>query len=128
MLSLYTAVINTPKIISSDSEVCAVENDNVSLHCLFNAATMDGVTIVLWLKDNLNISGYDIEIRVVEGKNNEIISTLHIRNFTHKDQGEYTCYCYYNQSLVTSHKVVTSDEATMLLKANCPAKENSKCD
>ena len=121
-------MLNTPKIISSDTEVCAVNNGNVSLHCSFNAATVDGATIVVWLKDNSNISGYDIETRLIQGKNNELISTLHIRNFTHKDQGEYTCYCYYNHSLVTSHKVVTSDEATMLVKANCPTKENSKCD
>ena len=114
--------------MSSDIEVCAAENDNVSLHCSFNASTMDGATIVVWLKDNSVIKGYDNETRPVQGKNDELISTLHIRNFTRKDQGVYTCYCYYNESLVTSHKLVTSDEATVYVKANCPAKEDSKCD
>ena len=91
---------------------------------------MDGATVVVWLKDKSNISSYENDTGPVQGKNNELMSILYIRNFTHKDQGEYTCYCYYNKSLVTSHEVVTSDEATILVygKANCPAKKDkSKC-
>ena len=123
-------MFNTPKVISSDSEVCVAENDSVSLHCTFNAATTDGTTVVVWLKDNSNISGYENDTGPVQGKNNELISILYIRNFTHEDQGAYTCYCYYNKSVVTSHEVVTSDEATVAVyaKTNCPVKKDkSKC-
>ena len=127
---MYTAVFNTPKIISSDSEVCIAQNDTASLHCTFNASTMDGATVVVWLKDHSNISGYENFTGPVPGKNNEINSILNITNVAHKDEGAYTCYCYYNESLVMSHEVVTSDEATTLVyqKVNCPAnKDKSKC-
>ena len=106
----YTAVVTSPKIInSSDSEVCVPINDSVKIYCTFSASTMDGATIVVWLKDHLVISGYDNETRPVRGEDNIIISILNIKNFTHEDRREYTCYCYYNQSIVTSDELVTSD-------------------
>ena len=84
---------------------------------------MDGATIVVWLKDQSVIRGYDNEIRPVEGEDNVIISILHIKKFTHKDQGEYTCYCYYNRSIVTSDKPVTSDQATINVHTDCDSEE-----
>lgn len=114
-----TAVLTTPKIISSfGSEVCATLNTSVSLHCLFNAATMKGTTIVVWLKDHSEISGYENETRPVQGKDNELISILHIINFSHEDQGKYTCYCYYNRGTVTSDQTIISDQVTTYVHTN----------
>ena len=84
---------------------------------------MDGATIVVWLKDQSVISGYDNETRSVEGDNNVLTSVLHIKNFTLKDQGDYTCYCYYNRSIVTSDKPVTSDQATINVYTDCDTEE-----
>ena len=78
---------------------------------------MDRATIAMWLKDQSKLSGYDNETRPVEGVDNVIKSILHIKNFTHEDQGNYTCYCYYNRSIVTSDKLVTSDQATINVHA-----------
>ena len=83
---------------------------------------MDGATIVVWLKDQSVISGYDNETRPVQGENNVIISILNIENFTLEDQGEYTCYCCYNQSMVTSDELVTSDQATANIHTDCSDK------
>ena len=117
---MCAAVFATPKIInSSASEVCTSINDSVKIHCSFNASTMDGATIVVWLKDSIVISGYDNETRPVEGMDNVIISILKIENFTHGNQGEYACYCYYNQSIVTSDKLVTSDQAKANIHTDC---------
>ena len=80
---------------------------------------MDGATIVVWLKDHSVISGYDNETRPVEGEDNVMISILKIENFTHDDQGEYACYCYYNRSIVTFDELVTSDQATANIHTDC---------
>ena len=89
---LYTGLLTMPnyKIInSSGSEVCAAINDNVSLHCTFNTSTMEGATIVVWLKDQLEITGYDNETKRVSGEDNVLLSTLYIKSFSHDDQGDY---------------------------------------
>ena len=49
---------------------------------------------------------YENETRPVEGMDNVLISILKIENFTHEDQGKYSCYCYYNQSMVTSDNLL----------------------
>ena len=118
-------MLTIPKIISSSSnEVCATVNDSVSLHCTFNTATMEGVTIVVWLKDQSEITGYDNETRPVQGEDDVLVSILNMKKFRLKDQGEYTCYCYYNQSMVTSDKPVKSDNTTFNVQANCPAADS----
>ena len=122
---IYTAVLNTPKILSSSAgDICTTINSSESLHCLFNAATMEDATIVVWLKDHSVISGYDNETRAVPGKDNEVMSILNIKKFSHEDQGRYTCYCYYNESLVKSDKQVTSDQAVAFVHPDCSTKES----
>ena len=114
-----------PKIISSSSnEICATVNKSVSLPCEFNTSTMEGATIVVWLKDQSEVTGYDIETRPVQGKDNVLVSVLNMKKFKLKDQGEYICYCYYNQSMVKSDKPISSGNITFNVHTNCPATES----
>ena len=116
---LLTVVLIPPKVTSSsDSKVCSTTS-NVTLYCSFTAAIMEGVTVIVWEKDGLKIDGYDNETEPVQGRDNELISTLHINNFSYEDQGEYTCHCFYNESLVRSHEPITSDQAKIYVEANC---------
>ena len=120
-------MFTAPKIInSSASEVCATLNDSVKIYCTFNASTIHRATIVVWLKDHTVISGYDNETNPVGGKDNVLSSVLYMKRFTHEDQGEYSCYCYYNQSIVTSTKPVTSDHATVNIHTDCSATGKSE--
>lgn len=85
---------------------------------------MEGVTIVVWLKDGSMIQNqdhYDIKSGPVYGKDNEIKSTLTVNNFTDEDQGTYTCYCYYNSSMVVSKSdiPITSDTKSITLQTDC---------
>ena len=122
---LYTGVLTIPKIINNlDNEVCAAINDNVSLHCTFNASTMEGATIVVWLKDQSEITGYDNETKRVPGEDNVLLSTLYIQGFSHDDQGDYTCYCYYDKSTVISDNTITSDRATVYVYTDCQDKKS----
>ena len=79
----------SPKIISSSSnEVCAIVNDSVSLHCTFNASTMEGATIVVWLKNQSEITGYDNETRPVQGEDNVLVSILNMKKIqTERSRG-----------------------------------------
>ena len=112
-----------PKIISSSNgDICTQINSSQKLHCLFNATTMEGATIVVWSKDNSELNGYDNKTGPVPGKDNKVLSTLNIINISHKDKGAYTCYCYYNRSIVTSDKVISSDNAVMFVNTDCSGK------
>ena len=126
MLSCYLLrldVISAPKIMkSSRGDICTTINSSESLHCLFNATTMEGVTIVVWSKDKSEISGYDNKTVPVSGENNEVLSKLNIKNISHKDEGTYTCYCKYNSSIVTSDKLISSDNAVMFVNTDCSGK------
>ena len=122
---LYAAVLTAPKVISSsDNEIFTAINKSVSLYCLFNAATLDGATIVVWLKDRSKLSGYENDTRPVEGEDNQLISILQI-SVSREALGTYTCYCYYNRTMVTSDKPVRSDEAKITIHINSPAKDNA---
>ena len=81
-------MLTSPIIISSSSnEVCATVNDSVSLHCTFSTATMEGATIVVWLKGQSEITGYDSETRPVQGEDNVLVSILSIKNSDRKIKG-----------------------------------------
>ena len=44
-----------------------------------------------------------------------VTSTLTINSVTKEDDGTFCCYCYLNESIVTSHKPVLSDFGTLHL-------------
>ena len=120
------AIFDAPKIIGISSSANCVGDDNtsVSLKCSLTAVTMEGVTIVVWLKDDLKIQNqdhYEIKSGPVHGKVNEIESTLTINSFTIEDQGTYTCYCYYNSSLIVSKPdiPITSNKKSITQRTDC---------
>lgn len=76
---------------------------------------MKGATIVKWLKDHSELTGYDNETRPVYGEDDKLISILKLRSVSKDDQGTYICYCYYNTSILTYHKKVKSNQAAMYL-------------
>ena len=119
-------MLNTPKIIdNSNNEICTTVNNSVSLYCLFDTDTMKGATIVVWLKDHSELTGYDNDTRHVQGEDDKLISVLKIKRVSNEDQGTYTCYCYYNRSVVTSEKPIRSNQAAMYLNVatDCSAEK-----
>ena len=79
---------------------------------------------MVWLKDRSKLSGYENDTRPVEGEDNQLISILQI-SVSREALGTYTCYCYYNRSMVTSDKPVRSDEARITIHINSPAKSST---
>ena len=96
------------------------ERNDIILQCQFNASTIPGVTVVVWKKNNVqlfNSSHYNI-IQSSVAIEDQVVSTLNIINSNDDFFGTYTCYCYYNSSLVTraSSKPITSDSKSLTLE------------
>lgn len=107
-------MFDIPEIIGNSSTNVPTElNGTVALRCKFRTATHNGVTIVVWLKDGLHkinsTEHYTITTTTNPGVVDLIISELKINIVTTDDQGAYSCYCYYNTSLVTSSKPIKSN-------------------
>jgi len=120
------AVFDVPSVVkSSDSSITAHINDSKALQCQFNAPTLQGVTIVVWMKGDMSIVSsehYTIVTSSKPGHDSLLVSQLTINSITSADQGRYSCYCYYNTSLVKSSKQITSNEKTFrvyLKKSKC---------
>ena len=116
---LVTVAYEKPNILKDDNKHFKVKlNETVTFQCKIQAPTMDGVTIVVWLKNNWPIQDtehYKINTTTNPGVEDLIISDLSINAFTGHDQGIYTCYCYYNRTMVTTSKPVLSNYAYYFL-------------
>ena len=114
---IHTAVFNTPKVIAGPNKHIKIKlNDSISLQCQFRAPFE--VTIVVWLKDNLpvkNTQHYNIITTTNPGVDDLIVSNLNINTITSEDEGIYTCYCYYNRTVVTTSKYVVSNEMSTII-------------
>ncbi|XP_065886340.1 titin-like isoform X2 [Dysidea avara] len=110
-------VFDLPKVTDDPKEhIKAKLNDSISLQCQFRAPIE--VTIVVWLKDNLpvkNTQHYNIITTTNPGVDDLIVSNLNINTITSEDEGTYTCYCYYNRTMVTSSKNVISNKVSTTL-------------
>jgi len=83
----------------------------------------------MWLKDNSTIENqdsYKIMTGPAHGKDNQIESTLMVYNFTNEDQGTFTCYCYYNTSLIMTNKRAIFDKKSVKLHTNCAIQKGKK--
>ncbi|XP_065884414.1 hemicentin-1-like isoform X2 [Dysidea avara] len=110
--SAKIAVYAPPKVTDGPKKHIKTKlNDSISLQCQFRAPIR--VTIVVWLKDNLpvkNTQHYNIITTTNPGVDDLIVSNLNINTITSEDEGTYTCYCYYNRTMVTSSKTVVSNK------------------
>ena len=105
-----------PRILSGPIQL--QHQSKIMLQCQFNASTlkvhMYEVTVVAWKRNNIQLSNsslYDI----IQGSSSEdvVVSTLVINNSDY--YGTYTCYCYYNNTLITSSKPIISDQSSLTL-------------
>ena len=114
---MYIIVILViPRIISGPRQLDG--QGPAILQCQFSASAHPGVTIVVWKRNNMklyNSSLYLITQSSFPGKENHVVSTLMINSSEY--YGTYTCYCYYNRSLVVSTEPVTSNEKFISLQS-----------
>ena len=109
-------VLNVPRIIDGPIEL--QDHRPRMLRCQFNASTLQGVTVAVWKENNMELHNSSDYI-ITQNSNPEledlVISTLTINSSDY--YGTYSCYCYYNSSLVKSSKPITSNEESITLKS-----------
>jgi len=113
-LLTHAVVYSIPEVINGPTDVSTKATQNVQFKCEFKAPTLAGVSIVVWLKDDFSViqssSHYSISVNpsvavgAVGENTDRFISTLSIFSVTSEDTGKYSCYCYYNTTMVTSTK------------------------
>ena len=113
---LIIEVLVIPRILSGPVQL--QHQSKIMLQCQFNASTlkvhMYKVTVVAWKRNNIQLSNsslYDI----IQGSSSEdvVVSTLMINSTDY--YGTYTCYCYYNNTLITSSKPIISNQNSLTL-------------
>ena len=106
-------VLVIPRIISGPIKL--QHQRKIMLQCKFNASTLPEVTVVVWERNNIHLSNSSL-YNVIQSSHGEdqVESTLTINSSDY--YGTYTCYCYYNNSLVTSSKSIMSDQNSLTLK------------
>jgi len=94
-------VLPRPSIIKGPQDALVKRNGSVQVECHFKAATMEGFTHFIWLKDdkaiNVNSSKYHFNFGTVPGTQHRMMTKLRIFEFSDEDEGKYSCYCKYNQ-------------------------------
>lgn len=110
IFAVHAAIYDLPEVTSGPEDVEAKTSQDVKFTCEFKAPTQADVSIVVWLKDDFAVirssSHYNISTTVdpVGENSDHFISMLRIFSITDKDEGKYTCYCYYNTTIVLSTK------------------------
>ena len=106
-------VLVIPRIISGPIKL--QHQSKIMLQCQFNASTLPEVTVMVWERNNIQLSNSSLYLIIQSSiGDDQVVSTLTINNSNYF--GTYTCYCYYNKSLVTSSKPVISNQNSLTLE------------
>ncbi|XP_065884739.1 uncharacterized protein [Dysidea avara] len=118
-------VIERPVLTNGPHSANVKENSNKSLTCIFDASDIQYLSICAFQYNNeIHISPsskYSIQkdSETKLGRKNLIHCTLTIFDFDSTDEGLYTCYCFYNQSLAQKYHfhndLISSNNGTAML-------------
>ena len=106
----FTDVYDYPKVLNITvlpSTSIITVGSNISLLCWIKAPFKG--SIVEWQKNGHNVTLKHIEVE----QGNEILSNVTIVNVTQEDDGNYSCRCYYNRSIVTTRETIISNTDTV---------------
>ena len=108
---IHTGVYDTPKVLNITvwpNSTNVTVGDNVSLLCEVKAPA--SATIVQWF-----MNGSLINESMHYGEGDEILSNLTLTTVTQKDGGNYTCSCFYNNSIVSTKTNITCNPLSVLI-------------
>ncbi|XP_065885439.1 hemicentin-1-like isoform X2 [Dysidea avara] len=124
-------VYKQPNVIKGPKNVRTSAGETVNLTCTIETPTKPSVSIIVWLKDDFEVTQtphYTITTTADPTTKYLLTTTLTISSVTSEDNGKYTCYCYYNRSMVTSSHYVTSNQksASLHVKNGSELSDQSK--
>ena len=101
-----------PSLITPPANLTTKVHTNAEFQCEFRASTytMEPLTIIKWFKDKhviTNTTKYQVIQQPDPQEANTIFSILNILNVSRKDEGNYSCYCYYNETILDEFHINT---------------------
>ena len=90
-------IIERPELIAGPANATGVkEHESVHFECHFNASMIPYLALCGWKKDADDVNNGEKSQPVFE--NQVLICRLTINSASAADEGNYICYCYYNNS------------------------------
>ena len=117
--SNHAAIIERPRLTSGPSDAIGITEYNpVDFECHFNSSLKTYLAICEWLKDGVPaING----IKWQTTEPGFLICRFNINSASISDGGNYSCYCYYNESfrkqlhIPNDHEIRSQSESALLL-------------
>ena len=95
--SLHIVVVERPILTAGPTNATGVkEHDSVHFECHFNASMIPYLALCGWEKDGNDANNGEKSQPVFE--NHYLICGFTIKSVSTADEGNYYCYCYYNES------------------------------
>lgn len=107
-INLLSAVFVRPSLIKPPDNVTIQEHSVAQFQCHFNASTLGHLTITEWFKDEhtiTNTSKYQVIPGTCLQKETAVCSILRILNVSESDEGNYSCHCYYNKTVLANYYI-----------------------
>ena len=94
---MCVVIIEKPRLISGPANAIGVkEHDSVHFECHFNASLIPYLALCRWEKDGKDANNGEKSQPVFE--NQVLICGFTINSVSAADEGNYICYCFYNES------------------------------
>ena len=105
-----------PSLIKPPANVTAKQHANAQFQCQFKASTVKYLTTIKWFKgEDITAITNTSKHQVIQGsqpdENDVIFSELNVVNVSTSDEGNYSCYCYYNRTILSDYHINTAVHA-----------------
>ena len=107
----HAVIIERPRLTSGPSNVIGVtEHESIHFECHFNSSLIQYLAICEWLKDGDPAVNGNKWQTTEPGFENHLICGFNINSASFADEGNYSCYCYYNESFREQLHIPKQDE------------------
>ena len=97
ILIICIVIKERPELITGPTDATGVkEHESVHYECRFNASMIPYLALCGWKKDGADANNGEKSQPVFE--NQVLICGFTINSVSAADEGNYICYCYYNES------------------------------
>ena len=102
-----------PSLIKPPTNLTAKEHATAQFQCYFKASTVKYLTTIKWFKgEDITAITNTSKHQVIQGsdpeENNVIFSKLNVFNVLASDEGNYSCRCYYNRTVLNEYHIDTA--------------------
>ena len=105
-----------PSLIIPPANLTEKQHANAQFQCQFKASTIRYLTTIKWFKGEdvtaiTNTSKYQVIQGSQPDEKDVIFSELNVVDVSVSDEGNYSCYCYYNETVLNNYHIDTAVHA-----------------